>query len=99
MISLVPSAEDYQKFGRKTKLLIHPHNIPDTNISLLSRKQTEITDGESEIGENYQDSHEKLGKSTMKIPENSKKQTKKADEGAKLVRTIRSHVKSQRHRT
>ena len=47
VISLVPSAEDYQKFGRKTKLLIHPDNIPDTNISFSSRKQTEITIGES----------------------------------------------------
>ena len=34
VISLVPCAEDYQKFGRKTKLLIHPDNIPDPNISL-----------------------------------------------------------------
>ena len=32
VISLVPSAEDYQKFGRKTKLLIHPDNNPDTKI-------------------------------------------------------------------
>ena len=38
VISLIPSAEGYQKFGRKTKLLIHPDNIPDTNISLPSRK-------------------------------------------------------------
>ena len=52
VISLVPSAEDYQKFGRKTKLLIHPDNIPDTNISFPSKKQTEITDRESKIGEN-----------------------------------------------
>ena len=59
MISLVPSAEDYQKFGRKTKLLIHPDNIPDTNISRPSRKQTKTTSEESKIGQNYQDSHEK----------------------------------------
>ena len=84
VISLVPSAEDYQKFGRKTKLLIHPDNIPDTNISLPSRKQTEMTSGESEIGENYHDSCEKLGISTMRIPENSKRQTKKASEGSKI---------------
>ena len=52
VISLVPSAEDYQKFGRKTKLLIHPDNIPDTNISFPCKKQTKITDRESKIGEN-----------------------------------------------
>ena len=59
MISLVPSAEDYQKFGRKTKLLIHPHNILDTNISLPSRKQVTMTSEESKIGKNYQGSREK----------------------------------------
>ena len=76
MISLVPSVEDYQKFGRKTKLLIYPDNIPDTNISLPSRKQTKITSEDSKIGENYQDSCEKLKMSSMRIPENIKKQTK-----------------------
>ena len=60
VISLVPSVEDYQKFGRKTKLLIHPDNIPDTNISVPSKKQTEMTSEEGKIGENYQDSHERL---------------------------------------
>ena len=55
VISLLPSTEDYQKLGRKTKLLIHPDNIPDTNISLPSKKQTKTTSEESEIGENYQD--------------------------------------------
>ena len=68
VISLITSAEDYQKFGRKTNLLIHLDNIPDTNISLPSRKQTVMTGGESKIGENYHDSHEKLEKSTMRIP-------------------------------
>ena len=84
VISLVPSAEDYQKFGRKTKLLIPPDNIPDTNISLPSKNQTEMTGGESKIGENYHDSREKLRKSTVRIPENSKRQTKKASEGTKI---------------
>ena len=60
VISLVPSAEDFEKFGRKTKLLIHPDNIPDTNISLPSRKQIEVVDGESETSENYHSSHEKV---------------------------------------
>ena len=84
VISLVPSAEDYQKFGRKTKLLIHPDNISDTNILLPSRKQTKMTEGESEIGENYHNSREKLGISTIRIPRNSKRQTKKASEGSKI---------------
>ena len=84
MIFFVPSAEDYQKFGRKTKLLIHPDNIPNTNISLPTKNQTEITGGESEIGENYQDSCEKLRKSTVKIPKNNKRQTKKASEGSEI---------------
>ena len=94
VISLEPSAEDYQKFGRKTKLLICPDNIPDTNISLPSRKQTEITDGESEIGENYHDSCETLGKSTMKIPKTVRGRLKRQMRGAKLARTIRIHVKT-----
>ena len=84
VISLVPSAEDVEKFGRKTKLLIHPDNIPDTNILLPSRKQTEVTDGESEISENYHSLHEKLRKSTVKISENSKGQSKKAVEGSEI---------------
>ena len=74
VISLLPSTEDYQKFGRKTKLLIHPDNIPDTNISLPSRKQTEVTTEESKISENYQDSHEKLETSSMKNTKNNKLQ-------------------------
>ena len=60
VISLLPSTEDYQKFGRKTKLLIHPDNIPDTNISLPNRKQTEVSTEDSEISENYQELCEKL---------------------------------------
>ena len=73
-----------KKFGRKTKLLIHPDNIPDTNISLQSRKQTEVADGESKISENFYGLHEKLRKSTVKISENSKGQTKKAVEGSEI---------------
>ena len=83
VISLIPSAEDYQKFGRKTKLLIHPDNIPDTNISLPSRKQAKMT-SESEIEENYQDSREKLKMPSMKIPEDNKKQTKMTSEESKI---------------
>ena len=76
VISVVPSVEDYQKFGRKTKLLIHPDNIPNTNISLPSRKQAKMTSKESKIGKNYQDLHEKLKMSSMRIPKDNKKQTK-----------------------
>ena len=84
VISLVPGVEDYQKFGRKTKLLIHPDNISDTNISLPSRKQTEMTSQKGEIGENYHDSHERLKMSSMEIPENNKKQTKMASEESEI---------------
>ena len=84
VISLVPSAKDYQKFGRKTKLLIHPDNIPDTNISLPSRKQAKMTSEESEIGENYQDSCEKLKMSSIKTPEDIKKQTKMTSKESKI---------------
>ena len=96
VISLVPSAEDFEKFGRKTNLLIHPDNIPDTNISLPNRKQTEVADGESEISENYHVSHEKLRKSTVKVTKNSKKQTKKAVEGSKISQNYQdSHEKPE----
>ena len=96
VISLVPSAEDYQKFGRKTKLLIHPDNIPDTNISLPNRKRTEMTGRENKIGENCHNSREKLRKSTMRIPENSKRQTKKASEGNKISENYQDlHEKSE----
>ena len=67
MISLLPSTEDYQKFGRKTKLLIHPDNIPYTNISLPSSKQTKTISEESEVSENYQVSHEKSKVSSMEM--------------------------------
>ena len=66
MVSLLPSTEDYEKFGRKTKLLLHPDNIPDTKISLPNRELTETMKEESEISENYQDSLEKLEISSMK---------------------------------
>ena len=74
VISLLPSTEDYQKFGRKTKLLIHPDNIPGTNISLPSRKQTEATTEDSKIRKNYQDSREKLEISNRENTKNNKLQ-------------------------
>ena len=80
VISLLTSTEDYQKFGRKTKLLIHLDNIPNTNISLPSRKQTEVTTEESEISKNYQDSHKKLEISSMENTKNNKLQPTTGDE-------------------
>ena len=59
VISLLPSTEDYQKFGRETKLLIHPDNIPDTNISLPSKKEAETMSREGENSKNYSVSCEK----------------------------------------
>ena len=53
VISLLPSMEEYQKFGRKTKLLIHPDNIPDMEISLPNNKQVKTTSEEGENSENY----------------------------------------------
>ena len=67
VISLVPSAEDYQKSGKKTKLLIHPDNIPDINISLPSRMQTKMISEESEISGNYQGLSEKSKASSMEM--------------------------------
>ena len=67
VISLLPNTEDYQKFGRKTKLLIHTDNIPDTNISLPNRKLTKMINEDSEIGENYQVSCEKSKASSMEM--------------------------------
>ena len=64
---MLPSTEDNQKFGRKTKLLIHPDNIPDTNISLPSREQTKTISEESEVSENYQVLHEKSQASSMEM--------------------------------
>ena len=58
MISLLPNTEDYQKFGRKTKLLIHPDNIPGMIISLPSRKETRRMGKEGENSENYLILHE-----------------------------------------
>ena len=59
VISLLPSMEDYQKFGRKTKLFIHPDNISDTNISLPSSKQAKTISEEDEDSKNYPILHEK----------------------------------------
>ena len=52
VISLLPNAEDYQKFRRKTKLLIHPNNILDMNISLPNMKEARMMGRECENSEN-----------------------------------------------
>ena len=85
VISLLPSTEDYQKFGRKTKLLIHPDNIPDINTSLPSRKQTEASTEDSKISENYQDSREKSEISSRGSTKNDKLQSTTADEMSKML--------------
>ena len=55
-----------------------------------------MTGGESEIGENYHDSHEKLKKSTMRIPENSKRLTEKASKESEIGENYQdSHQKSK----
>ena len=84
VISLLPSKEDYQKFGRKTKLLIHPDNIPDTNISLPSRKQAEVLTEDSKISKNYQDLREKLEISNRENTKNDKLQPSTADDHSEL---------------
>ena len=43
-----------------------------------------MADGESEISQNYHGSHEKLRKSTVKISENSKRQTKEIVKGIEI---------------
>ena len=80
VISLLPSTEEYQIFGKKTKLLIHPDNIPDTNISLPSRKQAEVSTEESKISKNYQDSCEKLKISSKENTKNDDLQPTTTDD-------------------
>ena len=84
VISLLPSTEDYQKFGRKTKHLIHPDNIPDTDISLPSRKQTEVSTEDSKISENYQESCEKLKVSNKENTKNDKLQATMTDDDSEF---------------
>ena len=64
--------------------MIHPDNIPDTNISLTSRKQAEVSAEDSEISENYQDSCEKLGISSKMNNKNDKLQPTTVDNHSKL---------------
>ena len=93
VILLLPSTEDYQKFGRKTKLLIHPDNIPDTNISLPSRKQTEATTEDNEISENYQDSCEKSEISNRENIENNKLQPTTTDNESEFGKNYQNSQK------
>ena len=84
VISLLPSTEDYQKFGRKIKLLIHPDNIPDTNISLPSRKQNEVSTEDSKISKKYQDSCEKLEILSRENTKNDKLQPTMTGDGSEF---------------
>ena len=93
VILLLPSTEDYQKFGRKTKLLIHPDNIPDTNISLPSRKQTEVSTEDSEISENYQESCEKLEISSRENTKNDKLQPTTTDDDSEFGKNYQNSRK------
>ena len=40
--SMTPEQEEYNKFGRSTKLLIHPKDIPDLQFDRKSRNKGEI---------------------------------------------------------
>ena len=40
--SMVPDQREYDKFGRRTKLLIHPKDIPDLELLEISRNNSEI---------------------------------------------------------
>ena len=42
VISMVPDQGEYDKFGRSTKLLIHPKDIPDLQLLEKSRNNSEI---------------------------------------------------------
>ena len=96
VISLLPSTEDYQKFRRKTKLLIHPDNIPDTNISLPSRKQTETSTEYSEISENYQDPREKLEISSRESTKNDKSESTTLDDHSKFGQNYQNSRKKSK---
>ena len=41
--SMVPDQREYDKFGRSTKLLIHPKDIPDLELLEISRNNSEIS--------------------------------------------------------
>ena len=41
--SMVPDQREYDKFGKSTKLLIHPKDIPDLELLEISRNNSEIS--------------------------------------------------------
>ena len=41
--SMAPEQEEYDKFGRSTKLLIHPKDIPDLQFDRKARNKGEIS--------------------------------------------------------
>ena len=43
VVSMAPEQEEYDKFGRNTKLLIHPKDIPDLQFDRKARNKGEIS--------------------------------------------------------
>ena len=84
VISLLPSTEDYQSFGRKTKLLIHLDNIPNMNISLPSREQIKTINKQNEIGENYQVLCEESKTSSIETYSNNRERKKTLSEESEM---------------
>ena len=41
--NMIPDQDEYDKFGRSTKLLIHPKDIPDLQFDRKSRNSREIS--------------------------------------------------------
>ena len=42
MATMVPDADEYRQFGRNTKLLLHPKDVPDLQFSSETEKKGEI---------------------------------------------------------
>ena len=43
VVSIAPEQEEYDKFGRNTKLLIHPKDVPDLQFDRKARNKGEIS--------------------------------------------------------
>ena len=42
MAAMIPDADEYRQFGRNTKLLLHPKDVPDLQFSSETEKKGEI---------------------------------------------------------
>ena len=64
VVQQVPNEEAYKAFGRATKLLIHPNNVPDLKVKLPPIVETEAeddSDGENDVDlEQNEDSKEDI---------------------------------------